>query len=291
MFNAQPRARCHVAASMRRRDSRASRNSRRPGPSKTSQAAARSVAGSPAVRSPKSITAESLPPVVMRLAGCRSPCSQSAGPFQPGAAHSCCQSRAASAASGSSAASEASRRRTSASRARSGTPRTGLAGACGGAGCPNPARKAASWPAQRRRCAAGCPAAVVPSIQRSTDQCHGKNGDGVPQRSGAGTDISSPVASFGSQVCSCSTSGAAAARRGSLTASASPSRKMALSQPVAAERSGRAARSGNWSASRRRTRPPLTRMSAAGMPAIGRPPSLPSHRDYRSRPFPAGKRA
>ena len=83
--------------------------------SNVSHAVARSVAGSPAVMSPKSITAASDPDgVSSRFAGCRSPCSHTFGPVHSDAASARSQTRVSAGASGIRPL--ASRRRTSSSR-------------------------------------------------------------------------------------------------------------------------------------------------------------------------------
>ena len=120
-------------ATSRRRSASRSRNAARPSASNVSHAVDRSEAGSPDVTSPKSMTARSRPSCTSRLAGCGSPCSQSAGPSQARGGGEVAPALEDAVGVGQPQAAPGAR--AAAPRAaRCGTPRYGLTGASSAAG-------------------------------------------------------------------------------------------------------------------------------------------------------------
>lgn len=144
------------------------------------------------------------------------------------------------------------------------TPRSGLAGASGGAGWWSARTNSANLEAASRRSLGRSSAAERPGNHRPTDQGHGNSSVGVPAWTGTGIGKGRRGANTGSQRCSWRTSGAASARRGSRAIHASPMRGTTLSQPWATIRTAWFASCGNCAVTRR----PIT-ASSIWISAVG----------------------
>jgi hypothetical protein len=107
--------------------------------------------------------------------------------------------------------------------------------------------------------------AARPCRNGTTLQLHAYPQPGRPTKTGTGTGKGSPRASTGNHFCSCSTSDAAVARRGSRANRSVPRRTSTLSHPLPRAERGSAARSGRCSRSNRPTRSASTSTSALGM--------------------------
>ena len=170
--SAHPLARAQSASSTGCRAPHASRRAGRTSGGRAIHATARSLAGSPAVMSPKSMTAEIRPPSTSTFSGWTSPWSHTGGSAHGSAFEARCHSsirgvRSISASSRSSPAAKI------AARSARGTPRYGLAGASGGAGRCTAARKPPSWRAASPQSSGRASSSSVPASHGHTDHAHG----------------------------------------------------------------------------------------------------------------------
>ncbi len=223
--------------SRRRRRRRSPGTVRRSPSSKSIQPIAKSTAGSPAVRSPRSMTALISPSCTITFAVCRSPCNHTGSPvhsldgdeFLPARPHHRRVDQCAESFQGALEPRSRLGRRAAAIRvvgrvgwrrdvaARRGTLRDGAPRGSGRRGATS--------------------AATSPSNHGHTLHFHGYSPLGSPKRTGAGMAIGSRGASSGNHRCSLTTRSAPSWRRGTRIVSglgSGPSRrKMTLSQPLA----------------------------------------------------------